>query len=120
MVITAVGDGAYIFGNPTSAHMVGRALDLPTLTVIFNNKMWGAVSRSTKSMYADGFAAKSNRPPLTHLEPAPDYEMIVQASGGYGERVDEPDALLPALERAVSVVKDEGRQAVLNVITAGI
>ena len=44
----------------------------------------------------------------------------MQASGGYGERVDEADALMPALERAVSVVKDEGRQAVLNVITAGI
>ncbi len=120
MVIAGVGDGAYIFGNPTSVHMVGRALDLPTLTVIFNNGMWAAVSRSTKSMYPDGFAAKSNRPPLTYLEPAPDYEMIVQASGGHGERVDEPDALMPALERAVAVVKDEGRQAVLNVITAGI
>lgn len=120
LVIAGVGDGAYIFGNPTSVHMVGRALDLPTLTVICNNRMWGAVSRSTKSMYADGFAAKSNQPPLTHLEPAPDYELIVQASGGYGERVDEPDALIPALERAVAVVKDERRQAVLNVITAGI
>lgn len=120
MVIAGVGDGAYIFGNPTSAHLVGRALDLPTLTVIFNNKMWGAVSRSTKHMYADGYAAKANQTPLTHLEPAPDYELIVQASGGHGERVDEPDALMPALERAVRVVKDEGRQAVLNVITAGI
>ena len=120
MVIAGVGDGAYIFGNPTSVHLVGRALDLPTLTVIFNNRMWGAVSRSTKSMYADGYAAKSNRPPLTHLEPSPDYELIVQASGGHGEKVEDPDELMPALKRAVAVVKDERRQAVLNVITQGI
>ncbi len=119
MVIAGVGDGAYIFGNPTSVHLVGRALDLPTLTVIFNNRMWAAVSRATKSMYADGYAAKSNRPPLTHLEPSPDYELIVQASGGHGDRVEDPDELMPALERAVAVVKDERRQAVLNVITQG-
>ena len=120
LVIAGVGDGAYIFGNPTSVHLVGRALDLPTLTVIFNNHMWGAVSRATKSLYGDGYAAKSNRPPLTFLEPSPDYELIVQASGGHGERVENPDELMPALRRAVAVVKDERRQAVLNVITQGV
>jgi len=39
----------------------------------------------------------------------------VQASGGYGERVTEPAKLMPALERALKVVKEEKRQAVLNV-----
>jgi acetolactate synthase-1/2/3 large subunit len=39
----------------------------------------------------------------------------VQASGGYGARVSEPKELMPALEKALKVVKEEKRQAVLNV-----
>jgi acetolactate synthase-1/2/3 large subunit len=42
--------------------------------------------------------------------------MVVSAHGGYGEMVDDPAELLPALRRALKVVRDEKRQAVLNVI----
>ena len=54
--------------------------------------------------------------PLTHLEPAPDYEMICRASGGHGERVEDPADLAAALQRALRVVREEKRQALLNVI----
>jgi len=40
----------------------------------------------------------------------------VQWFAGYGEMVDDPQELLPALKRALKVVKEEKRQAVLNVI----
>jgi acetolactate synthase-1/2/3 large subunit len=42
--------------------------------------------------------------------------MIVAAHGGYGELVDDPEQLLSALKRALKVVREEKRQAVLNVI----
>jgi acetolactate synthase-1/2/3 large subunit len=42
--------------------------------------------------------------------------MVVAAHGGYGEMVDDPQQLLPALKRALKAVKEERRQAVLNVI----
>ncbi|HEX6980160.1 MAG TPA: thiamine pyrophosphate-requiring protein [Alphaproteobacteria bacterium] len=116
-VIAVVGDGSYMFGNPTPAHYVAAAYDLPVLTVIMNNRMWGAVRRATLAMYPDGAAAKVNRAPLTYLEPTPDYERIVEASGGYGEKVASADELPAALERALHVVEHEGRQAVLNVLT---
>jgi acetolactate synthase-1/2/3 large subunit len=54
--------------------------------------------------------------PLTYLDPSPDYEMICQASGGHGERVENPGALPDALKRAMHIVKNEKRQALLNVI----
>ena len=54
--------------------------------------------------------------PLTALEPAPDYEMICQASGGHGERVEDPALLPDALRRALRIVKEEKRQVLLNVI----
>jgi acetolactate synthase-1/2/3 large subunit len=54
--------------------------------------------------------------PLTSLEPAPRYEMIVAASGGYGERVETAGDLPKALERALNAIKREKRQALLNVV----
>ena len=41
---------------------------------------------------------------------------IVEAHDGYGVMVDDPEQLLPALQRALKGVKEEKRQAVLNVI----
>src|SRR5208282_2852786 len=39
-VISVVGDGSYMFGNPLPFHYVGRAEKLPTLTIIANNQSW--------------------------------------------------------------------------------
>ena len=114
-VIAVLGDGAYMFGNPTPAHYVAQANRLPFLTVILNNAMWGAVHRSTTTLYPGGYAARDNQTPLTFMEPSPSFEKIVEASGGYGELVERPDALPAALERALHAVKVEGRQALLNV-----
>ena len=115
-VIALVGDGGYMFGNPTPAHFICEALGLPVLTIIVNNAMWGAVRRATLSMYPDGAAAKSNDAPLTHLKPSPRFEHVVEASGGYAERVESAADLPGALERALKVIDTEKRQAVLNVI----
>jgi len=115
-VIAAIGDGAYIFGNPTAAHLVSQAAGLPILIVIVNNGMWAAVHRATLAMYPEGFAAKVKAPAFSSLRPSPAFEKIVEASGGWGARVDEPAALPTALARALDVVRTEQRQAVLNVI----
>ncbi len=116
-VVAAVGDGSYMFGNPTPAHFVSRAHDLPVLFVVANNSGWGAVRAATRAMYPEGQALKQNRMPLATLEPAPAYEHVIEASGGYGERVEDPAALPEALQRAARIVRQEGRQALLNVIT---
>lgn len=116
-VVCALGDGAYMFNGPTPAHYVSRAMDLPVLTIIVNNGMWGSVRKATLGLYPDGAASKSNRAPLTVFDPAPDYEKVVEASGGHGERVEDPAELPAALERCLKIVREEGRQAVLNVRT---
>jgi acetolactate synthase-1/2/3 large subunit len=114
-VICAVGDGAYMFGNPTAVHYVSEAMHLPALFIIANNARWAAVHRSTLSTYPKGFAAETKEPPFATLEPSPRFEHVVRASGGHGERVSEPQLLMPALEKALKIVKEEKRQAVLNV-----
>lgn len=116
LVIATIGDGSYMFGNPTPAHYVARAHELPVLFVVFNNAGWAAVRKATEAMYPDGRSLRANRMPLATLEPSPAFEKVVEASGGYGERVEAPEELAPAFERALRAVKLEKRQALLNVI----
>lgn len=115
-VFSVVGDGSYMFGNPTPAHFVGASMELPVCTLILNNRMWGSVRKATLGLHPDGAASRLNRSPLTALEPNPDFEKIVEANGGYGERVDNAEDLPAALDRAMEAVADK-RQAVLNVQT---
>ena len=115
-VIAVVGDGAYMFSNPAAVHHAAALHELPVLFVVMNNGMWGAVERSTRAMYPDGRAARSNDPPFVRLKNLPAFERICEAAGGYGERVDDPAALPAALDRAMAVVTNERRQALLNVV----
>jgi acetolactate synthase-1/2/3 large subunit len=117
-VISVVGDGSYMFGNPLPFHYVGRAESLPTLTIISNNQSWHAVRASTLDVFPGGHAAKANIMPLTELKPAPDYEKVITTCGGVGEKVEQPGDLLPALKRCFEAVRS-GTPALLNVITQG-
>lgn len=115
-VVATVGDGSYLFANPPACHQVAEALGLPVLTVVFNNGLYNAVHKTTKMVYPQGYAARANDMPLTSLQPAPDYVMLARASRAHGERVAEPDALAPAIARALAVVRGERRQALLEVV----
>jgi acetolactate synthase-1/2/3 large subunit len=117
-VISILGDGSYIFSNPVAVHHASTMHRLPVLTIVINNAMWGAVRRATLGMYPDGEAAKSNKPPFIDLDDLPAFETICEASGGYGERVEDPKDLPAALKRALKAV-DGGKQALINVISRG-
>ncbi|HMG80973.1 MAG TPA: thiamine pyrophosphate-requiring protein [Xanthobacteraceae bacterium] len=117
-VISIVGDGSYMFGNPLPFHYVGRAESLPTLTIIANNQSWHAVRASTLDVFPGGYAAKANIMPLTELKPSPDYEGVITTCGGVGEKVVEPGDLPAALKRAFDAVR-AGTPALLNVIMQG-
>jgi acetolactate synthase-1/2/3 large subunit len=115
-VICCVGDGSYIFGSGTAGHIVSAAQDLPVLTIVWNNGIWNAVQNATKVNYADGYAVRNNNFAVSTLSQSFQYELICQAAGGYSERVDDPADVPAALERGLRAVRDEKRQALLNVI----
>jgi acetolactate synthase-1/2/3 large subunit len=114
MVVSVLGDGAYMFANPTACHYVAQMQKLPVLTIIYNNALYGAVRRATLEMYSDGVASEDDGRLLADL-PAPNFEKIVAAHDGHGERVEHPADLPAALARAVAAVKS-GTQALVNVI----
>ena len=115
-VISAVGDGAYIFANPAACHHAMAMHDIPVLTVICANRKWTAVQGSALGMYPAGHAAGAGQlSPLAELGPAVAFEQYAAASGGYGEAVADRRDLVPALGRALHAVQAEHRQAVVNV-----
>jgi acetolactate synthase I/II/III large subunit len=115
-VVATLGDGAYLFAVPSACHYVARMHELPILTVVFNNGSWDAVKGATLKVHPDGWAATTRSIPLSDLAPAPRYEDIARAFDGHGERVEHPDELPGALQRALTVVRQERRQALLNLV----
>lgn len=118
LCVAVIGDGSYIFANPVACHQVSEALGLPFLTIIKNNGMWNAVRRSVKNGYPQGAAVRENTMPLTSLEPAPDYCQVAAASRAHVERVERGEDLPAALARALAVIRDERRQALIDVRVA--
>ncbi len=118
LTVACMGDGSYIFANPVACHQIAEALELPILVVIKNNGMWNAVRRSVVRGYPGGAAARANVMPLTSLQPSPDFLSVAAASRAHTERVSNGRDLPAALERAIAVIRNERRQAVLDLTVA--
>jgi len=84
--VATLGDGSYMFANPTVCHQIAEALGLPVLVVILNNEEWGAVRASVGGMYPQGYAARANDMPLTALKPSPDFAVTASASRAWSRR----------------------------------
>jgi acetolactate synthase-1/2/3 large subunit len=84
------------------------------MTVIFNNKKYGAMQGMHLKMYPDGTAVDTDTFLGTHIA-APDFTMIAESFRGYGEQVSDPDALEDALRRGLDAVSN-GKFAVIDVI----
>ncbi|WP_102227044.1 thiamine pyrophosphate-requiring protein [Acidimangrovimonas sediminis] len=118
VVFATMGDGSYMFANPTACHQVAEALSLPVITLVLNNAEWGAVRHAVQGLYPDGLAAKANDVPLTALTPSPDFTLTAQASRAWTERVEDGAALPAALDRAIRVAVEERRQVLLDIAIA--
>ncbi|MGY8791949.1 MAG: thiamine pyrophosphate-dependent enzyme, partial [Pseudomonadales bacterium] len=114
-IILVVGDGSYMFGCPTAAHHTAKMHGLPTTTIVMNNARWHAVHRSTLGMYPDGLASKEAIMPLVSLGDTPEFDKIMEACGGHGEKVDHADQLEEALKRCLDANKN-GQAALINLV----
>lgn len=115
-VIAAQGDGAYMFSAPTACHFTAQKYGIPVLAVIYNNQAWNASISSTRELYPDGVAQKTRNFPGCDLSPSPRFDLIAQACGAHGERVEDPAELPAAIRRGLKAVREEKRQALLDVI----
>ncbi len=113
-VVATLGDGSYMFANPTACHQIAEALGLGILVIVLNNEEWGTVRGSVKGIYPKGYAAKANQMPLTALKPSPDFTLTAQASRAWSRTVTEPDAVAQAITDGLAAT-DAGQLALLNI-----
>jgi acetolactate synthase-1/2/3 large subunit len=113
-VVLLIGDGSFNY-NPVLASL-GAAQEhkLPILIVVFNNLGYLSQKSGVPAHFPDGWAVKSKRYAGTSIAPSPDYAGLAPLFGGYGERVEEPREVRPALERGLAAIAD-GRLAILDV-----
>jgi thiamine pyrophosphate-dependent acetolactate synthase large subunit-like protein len=113
--LQADGDLLYV----VSALYTAAHHRLPLLTVMFNNRTYG-----NDEAHQEAVAKARGRPVEQKVvgiridDPAPDFARIARGFGVWAEGpIDSADAVGPALRRALRVVKDEGRPALVDVIT---
>jgi acetolactate synthase-1/2/3 large subunit len=113
-VVALSGDGAFIYGTPTSTLWTADVYDLPFLTVIYNNQIHNAPKASLIEGYPDSYSARTNNWVGMELGPSVEFAMLAESCRAYGEKVEDPSEVLPALKRALERVRN-GQAAVLDV-----
>jgi len=101
-VLIIYGDGSFGLNGMEFESMVRQKL--PVVAVIGNDGAWGQIKHPQKAMVGHTTAAE--------LTPGIRYDRMVEALGGYGELVERPEAIRPALERAFA----SGLPACVNVL----
>ena len=99
-VVMLTGDGAFGFNAMEFDTAVRH--NLPVVGILGNDSAWGIDRQIQLGLYG--------RPVATDLLQS-HYEMVAQGLGGYGEYVERPEDLAPALERAFA----SGKPALVNV-----
>jgi acetolactate synthase-1/2/3 large subunit len=102
-VVALLGDGAAGMSLMDVDTLVRH--QLPVVMVVGNNGIWGLEKHPMRMMYGYDVAAD--------LQPGCRYDQVVQALGGSGETVTDPDEVGPALERALA----SGVPYLVNVLT---
>jgi len=101
-VVIIYGDGSFGFNGMEFDTAV--RFGLPIIGIVGNDGAWGQMMRPQGAMYGwdrlEGVLLNRTR-----------YDKVVEALGGYGEHVTEPDELRPAFERAAA----SGLPALINV-----
>ena len=80
--------------------------DIPILSILFNNFCM-AIELSIMALSTEKFRS---------TDISGNYADMAKAFGGYGERVETPDEIIPAIQRGIEQTK-QGRPALLEFIT---
>jgi acetolactate synthase-1/2/3 large subunit len=113
-VLTLVGDGSFGFCAPLAALWAAQTQAAPIMVVILNNSCYNATKRPLVANYPAGYSVREDSFIGVDLTPAPRYDKLAEVVGAYGERVESPAEVLPALRRALERTRS-GQSVVLDV-----
>ena len=103
-VVALIGDGAFNYNPALAAFGFAQEHRMPILIVMFNNSGYLSQKSGIPQHYPDGFAVKSRTFVGTSIAPSPDYAAIIRAFDGYGEKVEKPADVRPALQRGLAAL----------------
>lgn len=118
-VVALVGDGSFVFGSPVAALWAAQQADAPFLTVVLNNGGYNASKMPVLNLFPDGASKRANAFPGVRFSTPPDYAALARSCHAFGERVEDPAELGPAIDRALAAVAG-GQAAVLDVVLSAI
>ncbi|MEK6600886.1 MAG: thiamine pyrophosphate-binding protein [Candidatus Binatota bacterium] len=106
----------------TSALWTAANMRVPLLTVMTNNRVYyNDVEHQEKVAIARGRPVENKFVGMQMEKPAVDFANLARSFGISGEGpVTEPDKIRPALDRAIKVIKEEGRPALVDVIIQAV
>src|SRR6202035_34138 len=116
-VIAVTGDGAFLFGVPTSALMMAAEWGTPFLVVILNNSGYRASRLPVYELFPEGVSAGAGDAVGTRFAWGPDFAALAGACHAYGEQVTERTEIVASLRRGLAEVA-AGRVAVIDVVIA--
>ncbi|WOX16680.1 thiamine pyrophosphate-dependent enzyme [Streptomyces sp. N50] len=114
-VVLTIGDGAFTYNPVIPSYDASNAYELPLLIVVFNNRVYKSMNLNHRRFYPEGAAADTGEWLGTDLHRLPRLAAFAEPFGMHTETVDAPEALTPALERALKAVA-EGTTAVVDVL----
>ncbi|MFJ9245689.1 thiamine pyrophosphate-dependent enzyme [Streptomyces sp. NPDC101776] len=114
-VVLTIGDGAFTYNPVIQSYDASNAYELPLLIVVFNNRVYKSMNLNHRRFYPEGAAADTGEWLGTDLRRLPRLAAFAEPFGMHTETVDAPEALAPALERALKAVA-EGTTAVVDVL----
>jgi thiamine pyrophosphate-dependent acetolactate synthase large subunit-like protein len=105
-VVLTIGDGAFAYNPVIPSYDAAKAYDLPLLIVVFNNRVYKSMNLNHRRFYPEGAAAETGEWLGTDLHRLPRLAQFAEPFGMHTETVEAPDALAPALERALKAVAE--------------
>lgn len=118
-VAAVVGDGSFVFGSPVAALYAAQQAGAPFLTVVLNNGGYNASKQPIVGLFPGGASVQADAYPGVRWEHGPDFAALARSCHAYGERVEDPAEMRPAVERALAALA-RGQAAVLDVVIARI
>ncbi|MBI4525779.1 MAG: hypothetical protein HY695_18440 [Deltaproteobacteria bacterium] len=113
-VICLIGDGSFNYDPALAALGVCQEHQMPILIVLFNNFGYLSQKSGVPRYFPEGWAVKNKKFVGVTITPSPDYATIAKAFDGYGEKVEDPAAVRPALERGLKAVAG-GQVALIDI-----
>ncbi|KAI1391733.1 acetolactate synthase [Hypoxylon trugodes] len=122
LIVAFTGDGTWLFGVPSCAYWMAKKYDTPFLTIIWNNGGWASPKNAFLRLNPEMAGNKqiegrlSDRV-MTSITPSPEFGKIAEGAGNaWWKKVTSVDEVDEACKKAIKIVREERRCALIEVV----